>query len=204
MLHAHSKGYCVHECVSRQQSMLPMCCMRIVKGTQLQYRVLLDDTSFVAEPPGLGRSRARLSAAPLLRRSDSPSAGGALSAPWPSSARSRVSAWDTALARAALGVNTVDSSCPLTQRAARLLAHGRMSSTKHSCCVKWRRFVEFCTVTLPQLYLQRPRRPLPASPRTVLLYIAHLSDEGLVSESSLNPLACRSQLRSCSTFCSSA
>ena len=28
---------------------------------------------------------------------------------------------------------------------------------------------------------------MPASPRTVLLYIAHLSEEGLVSESSLNP-----------------
>ena len=40
-------------------------------------------------------------------RSTSPSAGGALSAPWPSSARSRVSAWDTALARAALGVSRV-------------------------------------------------------------------------------------------------
>ena len=91
------------------------------------------------------------------------------------------------LARADLGVNTVDSSCPLTQRAARLLAHGRRSSTKHSYCGKWFRFVEFCTVTLRQLYLQRPRRPLPASPRTVLLYIAHLSEEGLVSESSLNP-----------------
>ena len=90
-------------------------------------------------------------------------------------------------ARAALGVSTVDSSCPLTQRAARLLAHGRRSNTKHSYCGKWRSFVEFCTVTLQQLYLQRPRRPLPASPRTVLLYIAHLSEEGLVSESSLNP-----------------
>ena len=90
-------------------------------------------------------------------------------------------------ARAALGVSTVDSSCPLTQLAARLLAHGRRSSTKHSYCGKWRRFVEFYTDTLPQLYLQRPRRPLPASSRTVFLYLAHLSDEGLVSESSLNP-----------------
>jgi hypothetical protein len=150
-------------------------------------RAMLDDTSLVAEPHSLGRSRARPSSAPLLRRSASPSAGGALSAPWTSSARNRVSAWDTALARAALGVNTVDSSCPLTQRAARLLAHGRRSNTKHSYCGKWRSFVEFCTVTLQQLYLQRPRRPLPASPRTVLLYIAHLSEEGLVSESSLNP-----------------
>jgi hypothetical protein len=122
-------------------------------------RALLDNTSLLARPPGLGRSRARPSAAPLFRRSAPPSAGGALSAPWPSSARSRVSAWDIALARAALGVNTVDSSCPLTQRAARLLAHGRRSSTKHSYCGKWRRFVEFCTVTLPQLYFQRPRRP---------------------------------------------
>ena len=150
-------------------------------------RAMLDDTSLVAELNILGRSRSQPSATPLLRRSASPSAGGPLSAPWTSSAHSRVSAWDAALARAVLGVNTVDSSCPLTQRAARLLAHGRRSSTKHSYCSKWFRFVEFCTVTLRQLYLQRPRRPLPASPRTVLLYIAHLSEEGLVSESSLNP-----------------
>ena len=47
--------------------------------------------------------------------------------------------------------------------------------------------MDFCTVTLPQLYGQHARSPLPAAPRTVLLYIAHLSTEGLVSESSLNP-----------------
>jgi hypothetical protein len=75
----------------------------------------------------------------------------------------------------------------LTRRAAHLLAHGRRTSTKKSYCGKWQRFVDFCTVTLPHLYGQPPRSPLPAASRTVLLYIAHLSNEGLVSESSLNP-----------------
>lgn len=68
-----------------------------------------------------------------------------------------------------------------------LLHHGRRPSTKKSYEGKWQRFVEFCTETLPALYGRRPHAPLPAKPRTVLLYIAHLSQEGLVAETSLNP-----------------
>jgi hypothetical protein len=144
-------------------------------------------TWWVAESPGLRRSSARSSSSPLLRRPASPSPGGTFSAPGSSSLRCRLSRADSDLARAALGVNTRISSCPLIRHAAKLLAHGRRTSRKISYCGKWQRFVDFCTVTLPQFYGQPARSPLPAEPRTVLLYIAHLSTEGLVSESSLNP-----------------
>jgi hypothetical protein len=69
---------------------------------------------------------------------------------------------DSDLARAALGVNALARSCPLTRCAAHLLAHGRRTSTKKSYCGKWQRFVDFCTVTFPHLYGQPPRSPLPA------------------------------------------
>jgi hypothetical protein len=150
-------------------------------------RALLDDADVVAESPGLKRSSPRSSTSPLLRRPASPPSGGTFSAPRSSFLRSRLSRADSDLARAALGVNTRISSCPLIRRAAKLLAHGRRTSTKTSYCGKWQRFVDFCTVTLPQFYHQPTRSPLPAATRTVLLYIAHLSTEGLVSESSLNP-----------------
>ena len=117
-------------------------------------RALLDDTDVVAESPGLRRSSARSSSSPLLRRPASPSPGGTFSAPRSSSLRSRLSRADSDLARAALGVHTRSSSCPLIRRATTLLAHGRRTSTKTSYCGKWHRFVDFCTVTLPQLYPQ--------------------------------------------------
>jgi hypothetical protein len=96
-------------------------------------------------------------------------------------------AWDSALACEALGVTAFDSSCPLTWLVAHLLAYGLHSSTKQSYTSKWQHFVHFCTVTLPELYVQCPRRFLPASQHTVLLSMEHLINGGLVSESSLNP-----------------
>ena len=68
-----------------------------------------------------------------------------------------------------------------------LLSRGRRPSTKKSYGAKWQRFVHFCSETLPAEYGIRPRHYLPAHPRTVLFYIAHLSQEGLVAETSLNP-----------------
>jgi hypothetical protein len=52
---------------------------------------------------------------------------------------------------------------------------------------KWIRFVDFCTIILPSEYGMLPRKPLPASVSTVLLYLSHLSQEGEVREGSLNP-----------------
>ena len=46
--------------------------------------------------------------------------------------------------------------------------------------------MQFCTDVLPT-YGMRARRPLPASARTILLYLSFLSDEGRVHEGSLNP-----------------
>ena len=68
-------------------------------------RALLDDSDVVAESPGLRRSSAQSSASPLLSRPASPSPGGSFSAPRSSSLRSRLLRADSALARAALGVN---------------------------------------------------------------------------------------------------
>lgn len=76
---------------------------------------------------------------------------------------------------------------PLQRHAARLLWAGRRESTKVSYSGKWRRFVDFCTITLPSEYGMHPRQALPASMSTVLLYLSHLSQEGEVREGSLNP-----------------
>ena len=76
---------------------------------------------------------------------------------------------------------------PLQRHAARLLWAGRRESTKVSYSGKWRRFVDFCTITLPSEYGMHPRQALPASMSTVLLYLNHLSQEGEVREGSLNP-----------------
>ena len=67
---------------------------------------------------------------------------------------------------------------PLQRHAARLLWAGRRESTKVSYSGKWRRFVDFCTITLPSEYGMHPRQALPASMSTVLLYLSHLSQEG--------------------------
>ena len=75
----------------------------------------------------------------------------------------------------------------MTHRAVELLSRGRRQSTQKSYCGKWQRFVDFCTRTLPEVYGKSARSFLPAHPRTVLLYVAHLSQEGLVAETSLNP-----------------
>ena len=71
--------------------------------------------------------------------------------------------------------------------AADLLSRGRRPSTKKSYAGKWRRFVRFCTNILPQVYGVRARKYLPATERTVLMYLCHLRAEGLVHECSLNP-----------------
>ena len=75
----------------------------------------------------------------------------------------------------------------MIDRARLLLSRGRRTSTKVSYAGKWQRFVDFCSTILPQVYGQKARAALPAAPRTVLLYMAHLSAEGSVSEKSLNP-----------------
>ena len=67
------------------------------------------------------------------------------------------------------------------------MLHGRRQRTRSSYCRKWQRFVTFCTHTLPNAYSMRARRYLPASERTVLLYLSYLNDEGRVHEGSLNP-----------------
>ena len=67
------------------------------------------------------------------------------------------------------------------------MSRGRRPATKRSYVGKWRRFVRFCTHTLPQVYKWRARRYLPATESTVILYRCHLRDEGQVHESSLNP-----------------
>ena len=76
---------------------------------------------------------------------------------------------------------------PLQRHAERLLWAGRRESTKVSYSGKWMRFVNFCTLTLPSEYGMQPRKTLPASMSTVLLYLSHLSQEGEVREGSLNP-----------------
>ena len=67
------------------------------------------------------------------------------------------------------------------------MLHGRRQRTRSSYAEKWQRFVTFCTHTLPNAYSMRARRYLPASERTVLLYLSYLNDEGRVHEGSLNP-----------------
>ena len=74
----------------------------------------------------------------------------------------------------------------LADHAATLLLPGRRHRTRESYSGKWNRFVQFCTDVLPT-YGMRARKPLPASARTILLYLSFLSDEGRVHEGSLNP-----------------
>ena len=75
----------------------------------------------------------------------------------------------------------------LGERLQALLSHGRRLSTKVSYDGKQRRFIAFCTETLPNAYGLRPRSHLPASEKTILMYLAHLSNEGKVAEQSLQP-----------------
>lgn len=95
----------------------------------------------------------------------------------------RIAAADSSLAHAAVGYVGGE----LGDRIHALLAHGRRTSTKVSYDGKQRRFMTFCTETLPSEYDQRARSYLPASEKTVVLYLAHLSREGLVGEQSLQP-----------------
>ena len=89
------------------------------------------------------------------------------------------------MTRAVLGTD-VQRGGPLVERASLLLTRGRRLGTKESYAGKWHRFVVFCTETLPEVYGWKPRCPLPATERTVILYLSHLSMEGLVKERSLN------------------
>ena len=95
----------------------------------------------------------------------------------------RIRRADLSLRASAIGV----LPGPLGDRLGDLLAHGRRLATKLSYDGKQRRFQTFCTETLPTEYHLRPRSFLPASERTVMMYLAHLSREGRVSEQSLQP-----------------
>ena len=75
----------------------------------------------------------------------------------------------------------------LGERISSLLSHGRRLSTKISYDGKQRRFLTFCSETLPDEYGLRPRSHMPATEKTVLMYLAHLSREGKVAEQSLQP-----------------
>ena len=149
-------------------------------------RAEVDKSTVVAPPP---RSRRRPhSAATTQVQCSRPSSSCHRAVPpsRPAARGCRVKAWDAALARAALG-SDYDKGGPLVERAAELLSRGRRPATKRSYVGKWRRFVRFCTHTLPQVYKWRARRYLPATESTVILYLCHLRDEGQVHESSLNP-----------------
>ena len=74
---------------------------------------------------------------------------------------------------------------PLQRHAERFLWAGRRESTKVSYSGKWMWFVHFCTFILPSEYGMHPRKPLPASVSTVLLYLSHLSQEDEVRDGSL-------------------
>ena len=95
----------------------------------------------------------------------------------------RIAAADQALAHAAVG--SIEGE--LGARIHDLLAQGRRASTKLSYDGKQRRFMTFCTDILPSEYGQRVRSYLPASEKTVMMYLAHLSREGKVGEQSLQP-----------------
>ena len=95
----------------------------------------------------------------------------------------RLAAADSALRQCAVG----DVPGELGARLGSLLAHGRRTSTKISYDGKQRRFQSFCTDILPDEYGLRPRSWLPASEKTVIMYLAHLSREGKVAEQSLQP-----------------
>lgn len=97
--------------------------------------------------------------------------------------RRRLAAADSALCQYAVG----DVPGELGARLGSLLAHGRRTSTKISYDGKQRRFQSFCTDILPDEYGLRPRSWLPASEKTVIMYLAHLSREGKVAEQSLQP-----------------
>ena len=109
---------------------------------------------------------------------------GAISQHWCASKSSFLSSWQQTMTRRALRDCTLG---PLQRHAERLLWAGRRESTKVSYSGKWMRFVNFCTLTLPSEYGMQPRKTLPASMSTVLLYLSHLSQEGEVREGSLNP-----------------
>ena len=95
----------------------------------------------------------------------------------------RIQKADRALRSTAVGV----LPGPLGDRLGELLAHGRRIATKISYDGKQRRFQTFCSETLPLEYNLRARSFLPASAKTIMMYVAHLSREGRVSEQSLQP-----------------
>ncbi len=95
-----------------------------------------------------------------------------------------LSSWQQTLTRRAL------SDCdlgPLQRHLERLLWTGCRESNKVTYSGKWIRHVNLCTVTLASEYGIQPRKPLPVSVSTVLLYLRHLSQEAEVRECSLNP-----------------
>ena len=103
------------------------------------------------------------------------------------------------MTRAVLGTD-LQRGGPLVERASLLLTRGRRLGTKESYAGKWHRFVVFCTETLPDVYGWKPRCPLPANERTVILYLSHLSMEGLVKERSLSIRIFRRSTRPMKTF----
>ena len=96
----------------------------------------------------------------------------------------RIATWDATLTRAVLGPD-LQRGGPPVDRVSLLLSRGSRTGTKESYASN-DRFVVFCTETLSDVYGWKPRCPLPATERTVILYLSHLSMEGLVKERSLN------------------
>ena len=82
------------------------------------------------------------------------------------------------MTRAVLGTD-LQRGGPLVERASLLLTRGRRLGTKESYAGKWHRFVVFCTETLTDVYGWKPRCPLTANERTVILYLSHLSRNAL-------------------------
>ena len=139
----------------------------------------------LASAPPLRRLPLRAAAAQILRRRTSRTIGGTLPPHRTGATSRRIAVWDKVLTHAVLGTD-LQRGGPLVERAALLLTRGRRTGTKESYAGKWHRFVAFCTETLPDVYGWKPRCPLPATERTVVLYLSHLSMEGLVKERSLN------------------
>ena len=144
-------------------------------------RAALANSSMVAEAGAAGRHSARNSTPEARRAEFARPEGGTLSQS--RNGAHRDAAAQAELKRAALG----STQGFLADHAAYLMLHGRRQRTRSSYCRKWQRFVSFCTHTLPNAYSMRARRYLPASERTVLLYLSYLNDEGRVHEGSLNP-----------------
>ena len=148
-------------------------------------RASLAHSDLVASAPAARRLSSRSATAQVLRRGAARAPGGALPARRAGATSRRLAAWDQALTRTVLG-HDLQRGGPLVERASLLLSRGRRTGTKESYAGKWHHFVVFCTETLPDVYDWKPRCPLPATERTVILYFSHPNMEGLGKERSLN------------------